>query len=128
MNEELKPLIETNEKPLVGAPYNPAPELIGSSPRSPHWPQCRKDFLKSKGNDVCFICGTNVFLNVHHKKPYHLFPELELNPSNLITLCETPTHNCHFIIGHCLNWTMYNPKVVELATFLKECLNERKAQ
>lgn len=109
---------------LIGspAPYNPAPAIVGAKPRSTAWPKCRSNFLNTPGNGYCCVCRTNKLLNVHHKKPYHLFPDLELVFSNLITLCETPTHNCHFIVGHCLDWTAYNPKVIELATLLKVCL------
>lgn len=130
MKDQSDSLIESLEpSALIGAaPHNFAPNIVAGKTRSPEWPKCRRLFLESEGNGKCFICGTTKLLNVHHKKPYHLFPQLELEPSNFITLCETPTHNCHFIVGHCLDWTMYNPKVVDLATFLKECLEGRLSQ
>lgn len=51
-------------------------------------------------------------LNVHHIRPFHLYPELELVEDNFITLCENPGFNCHFVIGHCMFWTAWNPTVV----------------
>lgn len=102
------------------APPNPEPIMVAGKTRSPHWPHERDLFLKTNGKCAC--CGATKLLNVHHKKPYHLFPELELVHDNFITLCESPTHNCHFILGHCLDWTAYNPRVEELVKILGECL------
>jgi predicted HNH restriction endonuclease len=48
-------------------------------------------------------------LEVHHVKPFHLFPQLELDPANLMTLCEDGG-NCHFMVGHLKDWRRYNPK------------------
>lgn len=54
-------------------------------------------------------------------KPFHLFPELELDDSNLITLCEKSGHDCHFIFGHFHDWTLYNPNVIaDVANYLRE--------
>lgn len=60
---------------------------------------------------ICAACGEADGLEVHHRKPVHLFPELELEPSNLITLCEK--RGCHFRIGHSFDWRAYNPSVQE---------------
>ena len=56
---------------------------VGLSPRSAGWAKVEKDFLAK--NPICAICSTNKKLNVHHKKPFHLHPELELDVNNLIT-------------------------------------------
>ena len=103
-------------------------QIICGVPRSPHWSKLRSEWLKS--NNCCVACGsTNLkMLNVHHKKPYHLFPKLELTETNLITLCETPTHNCHFIVGHCLDWTKYNNCVVSLSKLMFKCILKRKGK
>lgn len=45
---------------------------------------------------------------MHHLKPFHLFPKLELDPANLITLCMTKKM-CHLLIGHGDDFAMYNP-------------------
>ncbi len=43
-------------------------------------------------------------LNVHHCRPFHLHPDLELNPANLITLCR----NHHLWWGHLGCWRSWN--------------------
>lgn len=85
-------------------------ELFGA--RASQWKKEKDAWLIDNG--WCRACGTNKFLTVHHKKPYWKWPELELDKSNFITLCETPTHNCHFIFGHLLNWKSWNDEVEEL--------------
>tara|TARA_R110000868_G_scaffold138335_2_gene352369 strand:+ start:2027 stop:2356 length:330 start_codon:yes stop_codon:yes gene_type:complete len=81
--------------------------------RSSHWEATRSLFLKT--NPSCAACGGISKLQVHHKQPFHLFPALELDPSNLITLCEEQT-KCHLDIGHLGNWKSFNPLVVEQAS------------
>jgi len=44
-------------------------------------------------------------------KPFHLHPELELDPTNLITLCMQPGQECHLYVGHGDSWKAYNPDV-----------------
>ena len=51
--------------------------------RSPKWPHVEKLHLKLE--PTCAACGSSKKLNVHHKKPFHLFPESELDLNNLIT-------------------------------------------
>lgn len=70
--------------------------------RSPLWRKTRKNFLAY--NNKCAVCGTKKGLNVHHIKPFHLRPELELEASNLITLCRKD----HFIFGHLGYWKSWN--------------------
>jgi hypothetical protein len=74
------------------------------------------------------VCGRTKNLNAHHKKPFHLFPELELATDNLFPLCETGpgSTNCHCLIGHCGDWTKYNPYVVEDAAMLWIILEHKK--
>lgn len=79
--------------------------------RSDRWPEVRSEHLKME--PICQCCGGKNKLQVHHKKPFHLNPELELNPNNLITLCEDGSHNCHILFGHLRNFKSYNPNVVE---------------
>lgn len=68
--------------------------LVGAQPRSSQWPSVRAKYLRS--HPTCEACNAKDDLNVHHIKPYHLYPELELVTSNLITLCRTH----HFLVGH----------------------------
>jgi 5-methylcytosine-specific restriction enzyme A len=51
---------------------------------------------------------------VHHIKPFHLFPDLELSFANLITLGEAcPTGNHHLLFGHLGYWSSWNEDVVK---------------
>ena len=77
--------------------------------RSPKWPGVQK--LHLKFHPICEACGSSKNLNVHHKKPFHLFPEHELDMNNLITLCMDVEKECHIKIGHGDNFKDYNPDV-----------------
>jgi 5-methylcytosine-specific restriction enzyme A len=48
------------------------------------------------------MCGGTKKLQVHHIYPVHISPRLELEPSNLITLCRAKKYglDCHLFIGH----------------------------
>lgn len=78
--------------------------------RSPLWPKVEKTYRKL--HPVCECCGSKLRLNVHHKKPFHLYPALELDPDNLITLCMDQSKECHLKIGHGDDFKDYNPNVV----------------
>jgi 5-methylcytosine-specific restriction enzyme A len=90
---------------------NPADKVPPGSKRSEHWPKARADFLKL--NPTCKLCGGNKKLEVHHIRPFHLHPELELDPKNFITLCEEKQDgaNCHLLCGHLGNFKSYNTAV-----------------
>jgi 5-methylcytosine-specific restriction endonuclease McrA len=75
--------------------------------RSPKWANVRKEHLKN--NATCAACGRDKKLEVHHIKPVHLFPELELDPSNLVTFCADP---CHIVFGHLMNFKSWNSNVL----------------
>lgn len=98
-------LYETQRPALFGKP------MFGA--RSPRWRSVRADHLVA--NPTCAVCGTIDHLEVHHVVPYHVDKSRELDPGNLLTLCESPSHNCHFIFGHLLNWSNSNPRVREMA-------------
>lgn len=78
---------------------------MGVTPRSSRWPAVRRAFLAR--NPRCEACGTAARLEVHHVRPFHLHPELELVQANLMTLCEGPAR-CHFRVGHLGNWKTAN--------------------
>lgn len=78
--------------------------------RSPQWATVRKQHLIKQ--PTCRACNGVEKLQVHHIKPFHLFPELELVDHNLITLCEHPDKECHLILGHHGNFKKYNPSVL----------------
>ena len=80
--------------------------------RSSKWPKTRKKFLLE--NPCCAVCGRdNGKREVHHIKPFHLHPELELDPNNLITLCENKKNgvNCHLLFGHLGCYRSFNENV-----------------
>lgn len=79
----------------------------GGVSRSSQWPRVRKDFLAQ--HPKCAVCGGTKDVNVHHKLPYHLHPELELDPANLITLCNHQMH--HLVMGHLGNFESYNEEI-----------------
>lgn len=76
--------------------------------RSPKWQNVRKEHLKN--NSSCIACGRTSKLEVHHKIPVHINPEMELDPSNLVTLCADP---CHLLFGHLMNFKSYNKEVID---------------
>ncbi len=84
------------------------------SKRSPKWAATRERFAKQFPD--CAACGAVDHINVHHVIPFHEDKELELDPTNLITLCRYH----HFHIGHDRdglsgpgepNWNDSNPNV-----------------
>lgn len=90
---------------------------IVEGPRSPQWPAVRAAHIRKYPR--CEACGTLEFVEVHHVKSFHEHPDLELEPSNLISLCRGKA-NHHFKIGHDPdglggpkppNWSDSNPNV-----------------
>lgn len=78
--------------------------------RSSKWATTRKKFLKK--NPECAACGARRGLQVHHKIPFHLRPDLELVESNLVALCEfVGGLECHELLGHGDYWKAYNPEI-----------------
>jgi 5-methylcytosine-specific restriction endonuclease McrA len=77
--------------------------------RSDEWEKLKRQFKKM--HPKCAVCGTTKQLEVHHIKPVHIFPELELELTNLLMLCEGDT-NCHLMFGHLKNYKKYNSTVV----------------
>jgi hypothetical protein len=78
--------------------------------RSPEWPRVAHEHLKRE--PACVACGhKGKHLQVHHIKPFHLHPHLELDPDNLITLCEAPGREHHLLLGHLDAWDSYNEHI-----------------
>lgn len=88
-----------------------------SAKRSPEWPALEKKFLA--GHPFCTICGTDKSLQVHHKLPFHLKPELELDPTNLMTLCMSMERACHLKLGHGGDFKAVYLKIDEAAKLSK---------
>lgn len=79
--------------------------------RSSKWHEVRHLHLLVQGS--CRACDSRKKLEVHHIQPFDLNPELELEPSNLITLCR----KCHLIFGHFGSYRTYNPNVQDDSSF-----------
>lgn len=93
-------------------------KLNGKS-RSGHWHTLRAEFLSE--NPTCALCGGTKDLEVHHKAAFHTHPELELEKSNLIVLCEANHFgvNCHLFMGHLGSFQNINSDVEkDIAYFL----------
>src|SRR3990167_1579810 len=80
--------------------------------RSKEWRSVRVEHLRK--NPACAVCGGTKTLEVHHIKLFSQFPAEELNPQNLITLCESGKLGvtCHRFFGHLGNYRQPNPDVV----------------
>ena len=80
--------------------------------RSNQWPTVRKNHLLIQ--PFCQVCGTQDSLEVHHMLPFCLDKSKELDPTNLITLCESGGKGicCHLFFGHLGSWKKYNPNVL----------------
>jgi 5-methylcytosine-specific restriction protein A len=80
--------------------------LTGAVPqgkkRDPRWRAKERELVERVGS--CEACGTKKRLEVHHVRPFHVAPELELQESNLIVLCR----RCHQFLGHHDNWKDWN--------------------
>ena len=80
------------------------------------WQRCRKAFLKKVGKQ-CACCGAKKKIEVHHKLPRHIRPDLALDHKNLIALCGGGK-GCHFHIGHLNSYFNYNEKILEVAMYV----------
>lgn len=90
-------------------------QSLGLTKRSTKWPSARRAWLKL--HPTCAACGSSYCVQVHHKLPFHEFPNLELDPRNFITLCECHPGNDHLTLGHLGDWKKYNPAVESDASF-----------
>jgi 5-methylcytosine-specific restriction endonuclease McrA len=78
--------------------------------RSPHWSRVADEHLLRE--PACVACGyRGRHVQVHHVKPFHLHPDLELDPNNLITLCEARGREHHLLLGHLDSWHSYNEHI-----------------
>jgi 5-methylcytosine-specific restriction endonuclease McrA len=88
--------------------------------RSNRWPALRKQHIEKQ--PCCMACGSCKKPEVHHIVPVHLNPDLELDPENLITLCDK---YCHFIFGHLMDYKSWNVDVVDdSAEYLQKIQNK----
>jgi len=99
-------------------------EKLKASRRSPHWEGVRDAFLKT--HPTCAACGGTLHMQVHHKRPFHLDPLLELDPHNFIGLCMGKL-DCHLVVGHGGSFKYYNPDVVDAAHVILTAPGQREA-
>ena len=89
--------------------------------RSSKWPAVRKNHLAK--HPCCAVCGGTEKVEVHHIIPFHQDPSLELESTNLISLCEgLKSCNHHLWFGHLGNYKKTNPDVIKDAQFWNEKL------
>ncbi len=79
---------------------------LGGASRSDKWPAFRAEYAKTHP-PICAVCGGKSKLNLHHLRPFHAFPELELIESNVVWLCNK--NLCHIRIGHLSDFQSINP-------------------
>jgi 5-methylcytosine-specific restriction protein A len=98
---------------------------LSTYPRSPEWDKVKRRFKKM--HPTCEVCGSRKGLTVHHVIPVYLKPELELEESNLITLCKggTTSVNCHLLIGHLKDYKSWNRNVKLDAKIWRERIKTR---
>jgi len=96
-------------------------ERTKASSRSPKWAYFRTKLLvkhRAAGKG-CEACGSKVGLQLHHIVPFNVNPKRELDPTNIIVLCEfVGGLECHELLGHGDNWKRYNPRIREDAAAL----------
>lgn len=89
-----------------------ADRIQGKAPhgarRSDRWLEVRAEHIERQ--PTCLVCGGSTKLQVHHLVPFHVAPDKELEPDNLVTLCERKKYglNCHLLIGHLGNYRRIN--------------------
>lgn len=90
--------------------------------RSSGWGKARDEHVLAF--PACAVCWATDLVEVHHVRPYYLFPELELDPKNLMTLCRVH----HFWWGHLGDWSAWNPSVREDAETWREKIRTRSRE
>ncbi len=77
------------------------------------WRKVRNIYVKN--HPFCEMCGLRKKLEAHHIQPWHLFPELRFEQTNLVTL----DRECHYRFGHFLDWHAFNPDIRRLCAQAK---------
>lgn len=90
-----------------------------SQHRSPKWPEIR-DAHKRK-YPRCEVTGETNGVEVHHIFPFHLFPDKELDPDNLVTLKEKEFLGLlvHLFVGHSGNYHNFNGRCIEDILYMR---------
>lgn len=83
------------------------------------WQKAKRKYYK-KHEKKCAVCSSKKKIQLHHKLPRHLFPELALDERNFIPLCNRKGITCHLIHGHMGSYFTYNSNIVEVARFVRK--------
>lgn len=75
--------------------------------RDSGWRKLRNQHIRA--HPRCAVCETTAKVEAHHIVPVHVDPSLEMDFTNLITLCRPH----HFTFGHLCDWRAHNPTVRE---------------
>lgn len=105
---------------MVGIETQPFGHPASAAGRSPKWPAVRKAHLRV--HSACCVSGLKADLDVHHVQPFHLYPELELDPANLRTVARP----YHFLIGHLCNWSVFNADFDAMANEIRLAIAKSK--
>ena len=84
-------------------------EKLGGIKRSSDWPKFKKEYEVTHPKR-CALCNTDKQVELHHIFPVSLFPEKELDPENVVWLCEKFSH--HLFCGHLGSYRSYNKNVI----------------
>ena len=100
--------------------YGAAQALLGSR-RSSSWPRVSAAFLEV--HRQCCVCGKRSKV-AHHERPFHLFPELELDAANLMPTCGGD--ECHRFVLHAGDYRAWNPQARDDAALIRRRQLERR--
>ena len=95
--------------------------ILEMQARSSKWRGVRNEHLKK--NPACAACGRTENLAVHHIIPVSFDPTKELDPNNLLTLCQS---HCHIVFGHLMNYRCYNSDVRRICAEYRKLMNTKR--
>ena len=95
--------------------------ILEMQERSSKWRKVRNEHLKQ--HPTCAACGRSKDLAVHHVIPVSFDPNKELDPNNLLTLCQSP---CHIVFGHLMNYKCYNPEVRQFCSSYRTLMSRKR--
>jgi len=98
--------------------FNIFPTFGGVS-RSSRWGYVRQGYIALY--PTCAVCGTKKDIEIHHQRPYHLHPELELDSKNLISLCRRD----HLLFGHLGNFKSFDAEIKVNARIMNDRIKSR---
>jgi hypothetical protein len=95
--------------------------ILAVHERASRWRVVRAAHLRKE--PACAACGRSVDVVAHHVIPVSFDESRELDPENLLTLCDYP---CHIVFGHLMNFHCYNKDVRKMVAEYRRAVNKRK--